>query len=50
MEVPKELRYSQEHEWVLVEEENMATIGITITPRTSLGMSCLLSYPSRIPN
>ena len=36
MELPKELKYTDEHEWVLV-EDNVATIGITDYAQGELG-------------
>ena len=45
MEAPKELRYSQEHEWVLVEEENLATIGITDYAQDQLGDVVFVELP-----
>ncbi len=45
MEAPKELRYSREHEWVLVEEENLATIGITDYAQDQLGDVVFVELP-----
>ncbi len=45
MEAPKELRYSQEHEWVLVEEDNLATIGITDYAQEQLGDVVFVELP-----
>ncbi len=45
MEAPKELRYSQEHEWVLVEEDNLATIGITDYAQDQLGDVVFVELP-----
>lgn len=44
MEFPKELRYSQEHEWVAV-EENSATIGITDYAQEQLGDVVYVELP-----
>ncbi|MBI3796982.1 MAG: glycine cleavage system protein GcvH [Deltaproteobacteria bacterium] len=44
MEFPKELRYSQEHEWVAV-EENIATIGITDYAQEQLGDVVYVELP-----
>jgi glycine cleavage system H protein len=44
MEFPKELRYSQEHEWVAV-EENIATIGITDYAQEQLGDVVYIELP-----
>src|SRR5215510_323191 len=45
MEVPKELRYSREHEWVAV-EENIATIGITDYAQEQLGDVVYVELPA----
>jgi glycine cleavage system H protein len=45
MEVPQQLRYSQEHEWVLVEEDNLATIGITDYAQDQLGDVVFVELP-----
>jgi len=44
MEFPKELRYSQEHEWVAI-EENIATIGITDYAQEQLGDVVYIELP-----
>jgi glycine cleavage system H protein len=44
MEVPKELRYSREHEWVAV-EEGVATIGITDYAQEQLGDVVYVELP-----
>jgi glycine cleavage system H protein len=44
MEFPKELRYSQEHEWVAV-EENIATVGITDYAQEQLGDVVYVELP-----
>ena len=36
MEIPKELKYTDEHEWVLI-DDNVATIGITDYAQGELG-------------
>ena len=46
MEAPKELRYSQEHEWVLVKEDNLATIGITDYAQEQLGDVVFVELPA----
>ena len=46
MEAPKKLRYSQEHEWVLVEEDNLATIGITDYAQEQLGDVVFVELPA----
>ena len=45
MEAPKELRYSKEHEWVLVEEDHLATIGITDYAQEQLGDVVFVELP-----
>ena len=45
MEAPKELRYSREHEWILVEEDNLATIGITDYAQEQLGDVVFVELP-----
>lgn len=44
MEFPKELQYSQEHEWVAI-EENIATIGITDYAQEQLGDVVYIELP-----
>ena len=44
MEFPKGLRYSREHEWVLVEEDS-ATIGITDYAQEQLGDVVFVELP-----
>jgi glycine cleavage system H protein len=44
MEIPKELRYSREHEWVAV-EGNVATIGITDYAQEQLGDVVYVELP-----
>lgn len=44
MEVPKELRYSHEHEWVSV-EDNIATVGITDYAQEQLGDVVYVELP-----
>ncbi len=45
MEAPKELRYSREHEWVLVEEDHVATVGITDYAQDQLGDVVFVELP-----
>jgi glycine cleavage system H protein len=45
MEVPKELRYSREHEWAAM-EENIATIGITDYAQEQLGDVVYVELPA----
>jgi glycine cleavage system H protein len=44
MEIPKDLRYSREHEWVAV-EEGIATIGITDYAQEQLGDVVYVELP-----
>ncbi len=44
MELPKELMYTEEHEWVLI-EENLATIGITDYAQGELGDIVFVELP-----
>lgn len=45
MEVPKELLYTEEHEWVLVDED-VATIGITDYAQNELGDIVFVELPA----
>lgn len=45
MEFPEDLRYSKEHEWVLV-EGNVATIGITDYAQDQLGDIVFVELPA----
>ncbi len=44
MEFPEELKYTEEHEWILVEEE-IVTIGITDYAQDSLGDIVFVELP-----
>jgi glycine cleavage system H protein len=44
MEIPKDLRYSREHEWVAVEDD-VATIGITDHAQEQLGDVVYVELP-----
>jgi glycine cleavage system H protein len=44
MEIPKELRYSKEHEWAAV-DDNIATIGITDYAQAQLGDIVYVELP-----
>jgi len=44
MEIPKELRYSEEHEWAM-DDENIATIGITDYAQEQLGDIVYIELP-----
>jgi glycine cleavage system H protein len=48
MEFPEELKYTEEHEWVLVEGD-LAVIGITDFAQDALGTWCSSSYPRSAP-
>jgi glycine cleavage system H protein len=44
MEIPKELRYSKEHEWAAV-DDNIATIGVTDYAQEQLGDIVYVELP-----
>lgn len=44
MQIPQDLRYTAEHEWVCL-EENIATVGITDFAQQSLGNVTYVSLP-----
>ena len=43
-QIPENLKYTEEHEWVLI-EENIATIGITDFAQNSLGDIVFIELP-----
>jgi len=45
MEFPEELKYTEEHEWILLEENNIAVIGITDFAQDSLGDIVFVELP-----
>lgn len=45
MEIPERLRYSREHEWVLVEDDGRATVGITYYAQEQLGDIVFVELP-----
>jgi len=45
MEFPEDLKYSKEHEWVLV-EDNVATVGITDFAQDQLGDIVFVELPA----
>jgi len=45
MEFPEDLKYSKEHEWVLV-EDNVATVGITDYAQEQLGDIVFVEMPA----
>ncbi|ODS41151.1 MAG: glycine cleavage system protein H [Candidatus Altiarchaeales archaeon WOR_SM1_79] len=47
MEIPKELLYTEEHEWVLIDDTNTtATIGITDYAQSELGDIVFVELPN----
>lgn len=46
MSIPKELRYAQSHEWVRLETDGTATIGITDHAQEALGDIVFLELPT----
>jgi glycine cleavage system H protein len=47
MEIPKELLYTEEHEWVLIDDtNNTATIGITDYAQSELGDIVFIELPN----
>jgi glycine cleavage system H protein len=44
---PKDLKYSQEHEWVRLETENVASIGITAFAAEELGDVVFVEVPDK---
>ncbi len=45
MKVPKDLRYTEEHEWVLIEDD-LATIEITDYAQSELGDIVYIEFPA----
>jgi len=45
MDVPKELKYTEEHEWILIEKD-VATIGITEYAQGELGDIVFIELPN----
>ena len=45
MEIPKDLKYSKEHEWIKI-EGNIATLGITDFAQEQLGDVVMVELPS----
>ena len=43
--VPKELQYTQTHEWVLVEEDGTILVGITEHAQSQLGELVFVDLP-----
>ena len=46
MSIPQELRYAQSHEWVRIEADGTATIGITDHAQEALGDIVFLELPT----
>lgn len=44
-EIPKDLHYTEEHEWVSVDDDNIATIGITDHAQEALGDLVYVEFP-----
>jgi len=48
IEIPKELLYTEEHEWVLIDDtSNIATIGITDYAQSELGDIVFIELPNQ---
>lgn len=45
-QIPTELRYSVEHQWVRLQEDGTAQIGITDTAQTALGDIVFIELPA----
>ena len=45
MNIPKELKYSKSHEWLLFEDETTATIGLTDYAQKELGDLVFVNLP-----
>ncbi len=45
MSIPQNLKYTKEHEWVLIDSDNIATIGITDFAQQSLGDITYIQLP-----
>jgi glycine cleavage system H protein len=45
MKIPKDLRYTKEHEWVRFEDENLAVVGITDYAQGELGDIVYVELP-----
>ena len=45
-QIPTELRYSAEHQWVLLQEDGTAQIGITDTAQNALGDIVFIELPA----
>jgi len=44
-EIPGDLKYTQSHEWVRIEDDNLVTIGITDHAQAALGDTVLIETP-----
>lgn len=45
MNIPKDLKYTKEHEWVIIDSDHIATIGITDFAQSSLGDITFVQLP-----
>lgn len=45
-QVPEALRYTKDHEWILIHEDGTATVGITDYAQESLGDITFVEFPS----
>ena len=45
MNIPKDLKYTKEHEWVIIDTDQIATIGITDFAQSSLGDITFIQLP-----
>lgn len=45
MRIPKELKYTQTHEWVRFEEDGLLTVGITDSAQSQLGELAFVDLP-----
>ncbi|MDF1759280.1 MAG: glycine cleavage system protein GcvH [Coxiellaceae bacterium] len=43
--IPQELHYSESHEWILIDENNVATVGITDHAQDQLGEVVFVELP-----
>lgn len=46
MQIPDDLRYSQDHEWIRMEEDNRVRVGITDYAQDALGDVVFVDLPS----
>ena len=48
MNIPKDLKYTKEHEWVVIDSDGIATIGITDFAQNSLGDITFVQLPREV--